>query len=455
MRAYSYSVAEWPALKAAMEATEPSVLFCGPWGSGKTRLLAEKAYWLCGRYRGYKAALCRKELKRLKRTTWKWLIDFVIPPHIMRRSRYNKQEVEILLPNGSEIHGCGLDNPQKLASTEYGFIGLEEATEVIDEITFAWIESRARQPGVPFHQVMYACNAGPPSHYLYQTYYVKKPRDEAGRPLTRLIEGETLWPMLPPSYKRRLTMLKGRYRERFLENKWIGYEGLIYDVFNPGKMVIPRFRIPQDWDYVIGIDFGFHSPFVCQFWAVSPDGVWYLDKEIYQSQRTVNAHARTIIELMEERNLIRREKGGGQGKEKKPRAYVAYSDHDSEDQATLEEYGISTLPADKNVSSGIQAVYNAMKAGRIFFFEDALCERDPGLEAAGKPTCTIEEIQGYIWKTDAKEEPRKENDHGCDAMRYAFYSREQAPKPGFFVVRGGEDGNTRPNAFDLWAGKVG
>ncbi len=438
---YAYSVVGRPALKAAMEATEPSVLFCGPWGSGKTRLLAEKAYWLCGRYPGYKAALCRRELKHLKRTTWKWLIDFVIPPHILRQSKYNKQEVEVLLPNGSEIHGCGLDNPQKLASTEYGFIGLEEATEITDELTFAWLESRARQPGVPFHQVMYACNAGPPSHYLYQTYYVKKLRDEAGRPLTRLIEGETLWDLLPESYKKRLQMLRGRYRERFLENKWIGYEGLIYDVFNPASMLIPRFRIPEGWDYVIGIDFGFHSPFVCQFWAISPDGVWYLDKEIYQTQRTVNVHVRDILALMEQRNLIAgplNEKSDDG--EARLRSYVAYSDHDAEDQATLEEFGISTLPADKAVSAGIQTVYDAMAGGRIMFFEDALHERDPMLEATGKPTSTVEEIQGYIWKTDAKEEPRKENDHGMDAMRYAFYSHERRPMPGLFVIRGGRYG---------------
>ncbi len=427
---YDYSVKGFPPLKEAMEATEFSVLFCGPWGSGKTRLLAEKAYFLCGRYKGYKAALCRKEAKHLRKTTWKWLIDYVIPPYILKMSYYNKTELEIILPNGSEIHGCGLDEPTKLASTEFGFIGVEEATEITDELTFAWIESRARQPGQPFHQVMFVCNAGPPSHYLYQTYYMKK-----NNGVTRLIEGQTLWSLLPDSYKLRLSMLKGKYRERFLENKWIGYEGLIYDVFNPSKMLVPRFEIPPYWNYVISIDFGFHSPFVCQFWAISPDGVWYLEKEIYHTQRTINVHAKQILELMQERNLL-----PGPLNKKSPsgdvilRDWTAYSDHDAEDQATLQEHGIMTENADKNVSSGIQTVYDAMANGRVFFFEDALVEKDPILEMSGKPTCTIEEIQDYIWKNDLKEEPKKENDHGCDAMRYAIYSHENKPMPGFLII---------------------
>jgi len=429
MGRWDYSVKGRPALKAAMEATEESVLFCGPWGSGKTRLIAEKAYWLCGRYPGYKSALARKEAKHLKRTTWKWLTDYVIPPHILNQSAYNKTELEIKLPNGSEIHGCGLDEPTKLASTEYGFIGMEEATEITDELTFVWIESRARQPEAPFHQVMYACNAGPPSHYLYQTYYLKKFK-VGERRLTRLIEGVTLWDILPENYKLRLSILKGRYRQRFLENKWVGYEGLIYDVFNPGPMVIPRFDIPKEWDYIMAIDFGFNAPFVCQFWAISPDDVWYLDKEIYHTKRTVNAHAPLILKLMKERE---RENEYG---EKVSQILATYSDHDSEDQATLEEHGITTLNANKQVSPGIQCVYDRMEEGKIFFFEDALVEKDPLLDMKGKPTCTVEEIQGYIWRDEKKEEPKKENDHGCDATRYGIFSHTNDEGPGFFVIGG-------------------
>jgi hypothetical protein len=48
--------------------------------------------------------------------------------------------------------------------------------------------------------------------------------------------------------------------------------------------------------------------------------------------------------------------------------------------------------------------------------------RDPALVDAKKPTCTAEEVPGYIWDTGLgkapKEQPLKADDHGCDAKRY-------------------------------------
>ena len=53
---------------------------------------------------------------------------------------------------------------------------------------------------------------------------------------------------------------------------------------------------------------------------------------------------------------------------------------------------------------------------------DSLVERDPKLVAKKKPTCTEEEVDGYIWNTSGGrrkgEEPVKENDHGLDDTRY-------------------------------------
>jgi len=432
-----YRIADKPKLKEAMESMAPTVLFSGPWGSGKTRLIAEKAYFLCGRWPGYRAGLIRKELVHVRRTTWKFLIDYVIPPWILQRSHYNKSELEIKLPNGSEIWGCGIDQPTKLASTEFGFMGIEEATEITKEETFSWIEGRARQPEAPFHQVMYACNAGPPSHHLYKKFFIEKPRDEKGNSLTQLVEGEVLWDILPPSYRARLSMLKGKYRDRFLLNKWTGYEGLIYDCFNPATHSIPRFRIPESWRYVMDIDFGYNAPLVCQYWAISPDEKWYLEREIYYSHRTVNQHAPLIKKMMEERNLIpgvlnRKDNAG----KVILRECEIYSDHDSEDQATLEEYGISSQNADKNVSAGIQKVWEMINGNQVFFFEDALIEKDPMLEAKDFPTRTSEELGGYIWMNDQKEQPKKENDHGMDGMRYGIYSHYNEAQPGFFFAGG-------------------
>jgi hypothetical protein len=49
-------------------------------------------------------------------------------------------------------------------------------------------------------------------------------------------------------------------------------------------------------------------------------------------------------------------------------------------------------------------------------FRDALIARDPDLAARKKPTCTAEEIDGYVFQVTSagvKEEPVKQDDHGC------------------------------------------
>ncbi len=65
---------------------------------------------------------------------------------------------------------------------------------------------------------------------------------------------------------------------------------------------------------------------------------------------------------------------------------------------------------------------------------DALVERDVALEEAKKPTCTEEEVGGYVWAPGVdgrplKEEPLKMDDHGCDAMRYAVAEIDLAARP--------------------------
>jgi phage terminase large subunit len=59
-----------------------------------------------------------------------------------------------------------------------------------------------------------------------------------------------------------------------------------------------------------------------------------------------------------------------------------------------------------------------------------LVERDQSLADSGRPTCTAEEIPGYVWAVKPgngaglKEEPVKQNDHGCDALRYMCAARD-------------------------------
>jgi phage terminase large subunit len=125
--------------------------------------------------------------------------------------------------------------------------------------------------------------------------------------------------------------------------------------------------------------------------------------------------------------------------EPKPRAIIC--DHDAEDRATLERHlHLSTTPAMKSVSPGLQAVQARWRpAGdgraRLYLFADALLERDPDLVEAELPTCTAEEVPGYVWGDTKKDAPVKEDDHGCDALRYLVAYRDLKGRPRVRWIR--------------------
>ena len=150
------------------------------------------------------------------------------------------------------------------------------------------------------------------------------------------------------------------------------------------------------------------------------------------SGRLVEDHAKQIRQNMRTRH----------GPEPEPVAVIC--DHDAEDRATLERHlGLSTVPALKTVSEGIQAVAERLRLrgdGKpgLYICRDALIERDPVLADEHKPLCAQDEILEYTWDdrlqpgtATPRETPRKENDHGMDAMRYLVAQIDLLKRPSF------------------------
>lgn len=400
-----------PGQRRFMESTAPELLYSGAFGAGKSRVLCEKALFLCLRYPGNFGGIFRKTRKSLTHTTLRSFLKDVCPPEYI--VKHHKQDDIITLVNGSQIIFGGLDDPDKWGSLEMGFCGIDEVIE-LEEDDYMMLLGRLRLTKLagggrlPIRQIFSATNPSTPGHWVYKRFYV----DGEGE----VVESSALENIHnPPDYLERLKKFKGRYRERYVEGKWVGFEGLVYDCWDPRQHIIPWRRLPKSWPRVRSIDFGYSNPFVCQWWAIGPDDTWYRYREIYMSGRLVTEHAKQIAKLSEGENIV-----------------ATYADHDAEDRATLEAEGIKTQPADKEISPGIQDVYKLMMPRpsgkpRLFFMRDSLVELDSSLAENKKPTCTEEEIPGYVWAKpvgdkNPKEEPVKRDDHGLDAMRYAIHS---------------------------------
>ena len=389
----------------------PEIALDGPAGTGKTRAVLEKLHLCMLKYPNAKALLTRKTNTALAATALQTFQHKVL--HALDGVRWfggsRKDPAAFMYPNGSRIVVCGLDKPEKIMSSEYDLIYINEATECkLDDIEA--LTTRLRNGVMPYQQLLMDCNPGPPSHWLKQ-------RMDSG--LTqRLISRHEDNPAVTPEYLAMLDRLTGVRYLRLRKGIWASAEGTVYqDVWDETVNVIDRFVIPKEWRRFLAIDFGFRNPFVCQWWAMDHDGRLYLYREIYKTNRTVRDHVKDIVY-----------KSRWGQKDGEPYPFAIITDHDAEDRATIEqelrERGIplTTTSAKKSISPGIQAVATRLKpAGddkpRIFLFRDALVEIDTDLQAHGLPISTAQEFDSYVWN-DKKDEPIDENNHGMDACRY-------------------------------------
>jgi len=381
---------------------DKEILFEGPAGTGKTRGLLEKIFFCAQKWANSRHLLVRKTRKSMTESVLVTFEEKVIPvgfpigSNVQRSHRHSYD-----LPNGSVIVIDGMDNADRIMSTEFDTISYFEATEGFED-DHEKLTTRLRNGVMPFQQIISDCNPGAPTHFLNQ-------RANAGK-MTRILSRHEDNPAITEGYLNTLRSLTGARRLRLYEGKWASQEGLVYN-FDPAIHMVKPFPIPSDWKRYRVIDFGYKNPFVCQWWALDNDNRPHLYREIYYTERLVSDHAKQIVSLSE-----------GETYE------LTLADHDAEDRATLEREGIKTKPAQKAVTSGIQAVEDLLrkkadgKAGMVVFY-DTLVERDPKLTETKRPTCTREELDSYSYpkgqdgKT-AKEEPVKADDHGMDCLKY-------------------------------------
>ncbi len=427
----------------------PEIVVSGPAGTGKSRAWLEKLNWLAWEYPRMRGLIVRKTRESLSQSALFTYETFVLGPDnpmvVNGPQRRNRQLY--LYPNGSEVYVAGMDKPEKIMSTEWDFIFVQEAIELELE-DWESLTTRNRNYVIPDQQVVADTNPGAPTHWLKQRADANQmqmlhSRHEDNPRLWDADRGE--WTEQGKRYVFGvLENLTGHRKDRLRFGKWVQAEGVVYENYEPSKHLKYQFEIPADWRRFRVIDFGYTNPFCCQWWAVDPDDRLYLYREIYLTEKIVEDHAARIVEL-----------SAGE----KYEANIA--DWDAEDRATLDRHGVSTIPANKNVSAGIQKVQKRMQVAgdgkpRIFFLRDAREEQDEQLAKLMKPTSTIEELDSYIWEKSKdgkpnKETPLKLHDHGMDAMRYMAMYLDDNGEPDDWVIRPSkQDAPTQTDVKSLW-----
>lgn len=400
------------------------VAMAGPAGTGKSLACLFRVHLAALNNPGIRCLIVRKTAVSLGATTLvtfeKKVAAHALAGGIVRWFGGSQREAaSYRYQNGSVIVVGGMDKPEKVLSSEYDLVFADEATE-LNETDWETLGTRLRNGVLAWQQQIAACNPSQPTHWIKQrsdrSSMVMLNSRHSDNPAYVNTDG-TLTDK-GRDYMAKLDALTGVRKLRYRDGIWAAAEGVIYEGWDEAVHLVDPFPIPAAWTRWLVVDFGFTNPFCAQWWAEDGDGRLYLYREIYRTKRLVEDHAKDMLRLVTDDN--------GQWIEPRPRTVIC--DHDAEDRATLEKHlGLGTRPARKGVSDGIQAVQSRIKMQddgkpRLFLMKGALAERDPLLEAAKKPTCTEEEITGYVWAVkpggEAKEAPVKENDHGMDCLRY-------------------------------------
>jgi len=263
--------------------------------------------------RGY---LARKTFQDLRKTTMQTFFDFV-PAKLIKS--YNKSEHLVTLINNSEIQFGDLENFNKIKSLNLAWYGIDEASEIDQEIN-RMMKSRLRQSSkkplenwkkiekggrtfyIPKYFGLYASN---PEPCWLKTDFVPEDEDiDLNAPyyakdnhcFIRSLPSDN--PYNPPDYEKDLMQdADADWVNRYLKGSWSVFEGQIYKNFTRKRNVIRPFKIPEFWKKYRSIDLGTDNPTACAWIAVDPNQNVYIYREYYESYRATEDHAEDICLL--------------------------------------------------------------------------------------------------------------------------------------------------------------
>jgi phage terminase large subunit len=226
-------------------------------------------------------------------------------------------------------------------------------------------------------------------------------------------------PFVSEDYKQTLVKLYGKDEiARRIYGLFTILEGAILKEFDESVHVLQDFpSIPSDWRRIRSIDLGARNPFVCGWYAFSPDGILYKYDEYYNENKGRNTdcetHTKNIKRQEHEQNETGKIKCRQFAYENTRRIEASLCDWELQTRIELEKYGILTIPALKDKQRSWEITNRLLK------------QRPPVIQIA--PWCknTIREIQGYHYKkvkegNEVKEVEAKIDDHTVDEFLYAI-----------------------------------
>lgn len=375
-------------------ARDPEVIIVGPAETGKTLAACWKVHLSCLKYPGAQWAIVRKVQSSMYGTVLQ-TFERVISGAPVELYGGNRAEVYIYA-NGSKVWVGGMDNPDKVLSSERDGIYVNQAEGLtLNDWETLGTRVTGRGAVMPYTILMGDCNPAGSRHWILE-------RAKHGR--LRLISSthhdnpvlfDPITGEITPQGRRTMDMLDsltGVRRKRLRDGVWATAEGAVYDMFDAAVHV--RERADNEFArWVLGIDEGYTNPAVVLLIGIDADGRLHVAREFYRRGVLQSAVVQQALEWHREKTLE-----------------LAAVDRSAAGLiADLIDAGIPARGVHARVLDGIAYLQDMLKVQG-----DGL----PRLTVAPECTETINEFESYVWAPE-KDAPIKEYDHAMDALRYA------------------------------------
>jgi PBSX family phage terminase large subunit len=387
------------------------VAFVGGAGSGKTTAGVIWTLQHAASWPGSRGMMIARSYPQLKQSMLVELERWGRDSRLDEVWQFNRQDMEVRLPNGSRFWLRSADRPDSLLGADLAWIYGDEVA-LWDEAAFKYSISRLRQPGF-MHQAAFTFTPKG-RNWAYDVF--GRPRADLSVEVIQASTRDNFH--LDPGF---LAMLEEQYGDtpfarQEIDGEFVSFEGLVYPCFALGRHV----RCAPDerafTSIVAGVDWGFTSP-----GAIVVVG--------HNEKAAAGEAEFCVLDEVYERNIA--PDGTGEcwvsiAARLKQRWGIGAFFCDPSQPGNIDAFvraGLRAKRADNAIEPGIARVSGLLASERLFIA--------PGCKNL------IEELGRYAYETDrdgrTTGQVKKTHDHAADALRYAVVGLQSRQPSRAFV----------------------
>lgn len=281
--------------------------------------------------------------------------------------------------------------------------GITLAGMLFDEVALmprSFVNQAMARCSVSGSKFWFNCNPEGPGHWFYQDFILKA--DQLHYLVLQFSLNDN--PSLDEDTKNRYkTSFTGVFYRRFILGEWVASSGVIYDCFNQSNNIIES-EDELPWQVREGdvtpyysCDYGIFNPHV-YLEGYYFNGILYIMNEYYYDGRK-SLKQKSDTEYVADFKAFKKERYKSMCIDPSASSFIV----------AMTAAGERVTKAKNDVSEGINMVYQMLSSGRIKIHSRCIN--------------LIQEMGMYTWdekkaENNGKEQPVKQFDHACDALRY-------------------------------------